>query len=190
MIERIIFMQYGNQWLIHQFDITKTYFVVKNKVVKNKRTYTSFNRCTYDEVLYKSRTVLPAFFFRRSLKDASKYQILTTSNTITFIPKYYDTSNIFIMPDLYSNAKKSFFRNLSNIVYINVQDNLLQTFRQILNDSEVNINRLYEFMCSMATTVPIQEEDFVWPHFKFNVNFQIKQHQMKSKNFLIQQKIL
>ena len=94
------------------------------------------------------------------------------------------------MPDLYSNAKKSFFRNLSNVGYINVQDNLLQTFRQILNDSEVNINRLYEFMCSMATTVPIQEEDFVWPHFKFNVNFQIKQHQMKSKNFLIQQKIL
>ena len=67
MIERIIFMQYGNQWLIHQFDITKTYFVVKNKVVKNKRTYTSFNRCTYDEVLYKLRTVLPAFFFSGDL---------------------------------------------------------------------------------------------------------------------------
>ena len=39
-------MQYGNQWLIHQFDITKTYFVVKNKVVKNKRTDTSFSRRT------------------------------------------------------------------------------------------------------------------------------------------------
>ena len=94
------------------------------------------------------------------------------------------------MPDLYSNAKKSFFRNLSNVGYINVQDNLLQTFRQILNDNEININRLYEFMCSTTTTVSIQEEDFVLPHFKFKINFQIEEHQMKSKNILIQQKIL
>ena len=52
-------MQYGNQWLINKFDITKTYF---EKIVNDKRTYTSFNRFIYDEVLYKSRMVLPAFF--------------------------------------------------------------------------------------------------------------------------------
>ena len=29
-------MQYGNQWLIHKFDITKTYF---EKIVKDKNLY-------------------------------------------------------------------------------------------------------------------------------------------------------
>ena len=51
------------------------------------------------------------FSFRGSLRDTSrKYQILTTSNTITFIPKYYGAINIFITPDLCSNANKSFAR--------------------------------------------------------------------------------
>ena len=49
--KNLIFMQYGNQWLIHKFDITKTYF---EKIVKDKRTYTSFNRFIFDEVLYNS----------------------------------------------------------------------------------------------------------------------------------------
>ena len=67
--------------------------------------------------------------------------------------------------------QKTFVRNLSYVDYINVQDNLLQTFRQILNDNEININRLYEFECSTTTTVAIQEEDFVLPDFKFKVEF-------------------
>ena len=56
----------------------------------------------------------------------------------------------FITPHLYSKAKKSFVRNLSYVGYINVQDNLLQTFRQILNNNEININRLYEFNLSVV----------------------------------------
>ena len=115
--KNLIFMQYGNQWLIHKLDLTKTYF---EKIVKDKRTYTSFNRFIFDEVLYNSWTVLPASFFMGSLRDASRYQILTTFETITFIPKYYGTSNIFITPDLYSNANKSFVRNLLYVVYISV----------------------------------------------------------------------
>ena len=85
------------------------------------------------------------FFFMGSLRDAPRYQILTTFETITFIPKYYGTSNIFITPDLYSNANKSFVRNLSYVCYIIVQDNLFQTFRQILENNEIKINRLYDF---------------------------------------------
>ena len=85
------FTQYGNQWLIHKFYITKTYF---EKFVKDKRTYTSFNRFIYHEVLYKSRTVQSAFFFREFLRDALRYQILTTFNTIPFIPKYCGSLNI------------------------------------------------------------------------------------------------
>ena len=73
--------------------------------------------------------------------------------------------------------------------YINVQDNLLQTFRQILNDNEININRLYEFECSTTTTVAIQEEDFVLPDFKFKVEFSDWTASDKVKKFLIQQKI-
>ena len=75
------------------------------------------------------------------------------------IPKYYGTSNIFLTPDLYSNANKSFVRIALYVGYINVPDNLFQTFRQILNDNEININRLYECKCSTLTTVEIQEED-------------------------------
>ena len=75
------------------------------------------------------------------------------------------------MPDHYNNANKSFVRNLSYIGYINVQDNLLQTFRQILNSNEININRLYELECSTTMAVTVQEEDFVLPDFKFKVEF-------------------
>ena len=97
------------------------------------------NRFIYNEGLYKPRTVLPAFVFRGSLRDASReYQILTSFNAITFIKKY-GALNIFVTPDLYSNANKSFDRNLSYVCYIIVQDNLFQTFRQILENNEINI---------------------------------------------------
>ena len=60
------------------------------------------------------------------------------------------------MPDLYSKANKSFVRNLSHVGYINVQDNFLQTFRQILNNNEININRLYEFNLSVVKRQQLQ----------------------------------
>lgn len=121
----------------------------------------------YDEVLYKSRLVLPGVFFRGSLRDASRYQIQTTFNTINFIPKYYGASNIFITSDLYSNAEKSFVRNFSYVGYINVQDNLLQTFRQILIDNEININRLYEFeySCSIVDNNRYSGRGFCFARF-------------------------
>ena len=70
-------MQYRKQWLIHKFDVTKTYF---EKIVKDKRTYTSFDRFIYDEVLYKSRTFLIAFFFQ----SISKRRIKKISNPDNF----------------------------------------------------------------------------------------------------------
>ena len=87
------------------------------------------------------------------------------------VPKYYGVFNIFIMPGLYTNANKSFVRNISYDGFINVKDNLLQTFRQKLNDPDLNLNRLYEFKCSRTTTVAIQKKDFALPNFKFKVKF-------------------
>ena len=176
--KHLTFMKYGNQWLIHKFDITKTCF---EKIVKDKRTFnTSFNRFIYDEVLYELRTVLPAFFQRISKR---RIKISNPGNFWNnyFVTKYYGTSDIFITPDLYSNANKSFIRNLSYVGYINVQGNLLQTFREILNGNEININRLYEFKCNTTTTVAIQEKDLVLLDFKFKVEFSDQKHRMKSK---------
>ena len=87
------------------------------------------------------------------------------------VPKYYGVFNIFIMPGLYTNANKSFVRNISYDGFINVKDNLLQAFRQKLNEPDLNLNRLYKFKCNRATTVTIQKEDFVLPNFKFKVEF-------------------
>ena len=57
--KNLIFMQYGNQWLIYQFDITRTYF---EKIVMDKRTYTSFNRFIYDEVCINHERFYLLFF--------------------------------------------------------------------------------------------------------------------------------
>ena len=92
---------------------------------------------------------------------------------MTFFPKYYGASNIFITPDLYRN----------------VQDNFLQIFRQILNDNEININILHEFKCSTTTAVAIEEEDFVLPDFKFKVEFSDQTASDGVKKLLIQKKI-
>ena len=107
---------------------------------------------------------------------------MTTFETIIFIPKCYGVENIFITPDLYSNANKFFVGNLLYAGYINVQDNL-QTFRQILNDNEININRLYEFKCSTSATVTIQEEDFVLPGVKSKVEFSHRTASDEGKKF-------
>lgn len=66
---------------------------------------------------------------------------------------------------------KSFVRNISYVGYIKVKDNILQTFRQKLNDPDLNWNRLYKFKCGRTTTVAIQKEDFVLPNLKFKVEF-------------------
>ena len=75
------------------------------------------------------------------------------------------------MPNLYTSANKFFVRNISYDGFINVKDNLLQAFRQKLNEPDLNLNRLYKFKCNRATTVTIQKEDFVLPNFKFKVEF-------------------
>ena len=122
--------------------------------------------------------MVPAFFRNRaSLQETisgripRKYQILINFNQISLLPKYYGVFNIFITPDLYTNAMKSFVRNISYVGYIKVKDNLLQTFRQKLNDPGLNWNRLYKFKCGRTKTVAIQKEDFVLPNFKFKVEF-------------------
>ena len=52
-------MQYGTQWLIYKFNITKAYF---KKVIKNGGTQ-NFHIFIYDELLYPDPTkLLPAFF--------------------------------------------------------------------------------------------------------------------------------
>ena len=65
----------------------------------------------------------------------------------------------------------SFVRNLEEIGFIRVQDNLLQAFRKKLNDPDLNINALYEFECDTSTTLSFQKEDFVLPNFKLKVEF-------------------
>ena len=72
--KNIIFMQYGTEWLIYKFNITKPYF---EKVIKNDDTR-SFHKFVYSEKLYPDPTkFLPAFFHNRaSLRDVFlvKYQ--------------------------------------------------------------------------------------------------------------------
>ena len=63
----------------------------------------------------------------------------------------------------------SFVRNLEEIGFIRVRDNLLQAFRKKLNDPDLNINALYEFECDTSTTLSFQKEDFVLPNFKLKV---------------------
>ena len=79
--------------------------------------------------------------------------------------------NIFITPELYRDANMSFVRNLKEIGFIRVQDNLLQTFRKKLNDPDLNVNALYELERDTLTMLSFQKEDFVLPNFKFKVEF-------------------
>ena len=134
----------------------------------------------YAELLfeYSASMVLPAFFTRSyTMSEAAigqvrrRYPILINHNTLSFIPKYYDALNICITPDLYKRAKQSFVRNLKEVGFLRVEDSPLETFRQMLNGNELNISRLYEFKCSIPTTVAIQEEDFVLPNFKCKAEF-------------------
>ena len=44
----MIFMQYGNEWLIHEFNMIKPYF---EKIVKKKNSTQVFHKFVYDEIL-------------------------------------------------------------------------------------------------------------------------------------------
>ena len=65
-----------------------------------------------------------------------------------------------------------------------VQDNLVQTFRQNLNDSELNLSRPYEFECGITTTVSFQKEDFILLDFKYKVEFADRTATDKVKKFV------
>ena len=55
-------MQYGTQWLIYKFNITKVYFT---KFIKNGSTQ-NFHKFFDDEILYPDPTkLLPSFFHNR-----------------------------------------------------------------------------------------------------------------------------
>ena len=127
-------MQYRNEWIIYKFNITKKYFIN----ILEKKNYLSFISSFTIKfyILAVQQDMVPAFFRNRaSLQEAisgrisRKYQILINFNQISLLPKYYGVFNIFIMPDLYTNAIKSFVRNISYVGFIKVKDNLLQTFR-------------------------------------------------------------
>ena len=61
-------MQYGNEWLIHKFNITKPYFE-KNV----KKQYSSFHKFVYDEILYPDQNKLSLAFVhnRASICEAA-----------------------------------------------------------------------------------------------------------------------
>ena len=53
-----------------------------------------------------------------------------------------------------------------------MHDNLLQTFRQKLNDPDLNLNPLYEFGCETPMTLSSQKEDFVL--LDFNIKLELE----------------
>ena len=76
--------------------------------------------------------LLPGSFHNRAtIREAaigrisSKNQILLNFTSMTFMPRYYGTSNIFITPDLYRDVNMPFVRILKKIGFIRGQNNLL-----------------------------------------------------------------
>ena len=122
-------MRYGTRWLIYKFNITKVYF---EKILKNYSTQ-SFHKFFYNEILYPDPTkLLPAFFHNRArVREAvigqmpRKYPILLVSESMHFLTRNNGTLNIFIIPELYRDAKKSFVKNLTEIGFYRVPLNLL-----------------------------------------------------------------
>ena len=57
-----------------------------------------------------------------------------------FLARNNGALNIFIMPELYRDAKKSFLKNLTEIGFYRVPYYLLQVFRNKLDDPYLNIN--------------------------------------------------
>lgn len=134
-------MQYGTQWLIYKLIITNAYF---EKFIKTGSTQ-NFHKL--HEILYPDSTkLLPAFFPNRgSIREAiisripRKYQILLGSVSLHFLTRKMVLLNIFITPELYRDAKKSFVRNLTEIGFHRVPFHLLRYFRYKLNDPYLNL---------------------------------------------------
>ena len=70
-----------------------------------------------------------------------------------FLTRKNGALNVFITPELYRDAKKSFVRNLREIGLYRVPFNLLQVFRNKLNDPHLNLNALYESECEKTTFI-------------------------------------
>ena len=167
--KKYIFMQYGTEWFIYKFNITKGYF---EKFIKNGSTQ-NFHKFIYNEILYPDPTkLLPAFFHNRaSIREEiigripRKYQILLGSVSMHFLTRNNSALDIFITPELYRNEKKSFVRNLTEIGLYRVPFNLLWVFRNKLNDPYLNLNALPEFECEKTIVTSFKEDDFVLPKF-------------------------
>ena len=76
--------------------------------------------------------LLPGSFHNRAtIREAAigrmsrKNQILLNLTSMTFMPRYYGASNIFITPDLYRDVNMSFVRIFKKSGFIRVQNNLL-----------------------------------------------------------------
>ena len=130
----IIFMQYGTEWLICKFNITKPYF---EKFINNGGAQ-NFHKFVCDEILYPDPTkLLPAFFHSRVRirqtifgRVSRKYQkTLLGSVSMFFLARNNGVLNIFITPKLCRDAKESFVKNLTEIGLCRVPYNLLQVFR-------------------------------------------------------------
>ena len=68
--------------------------------------------------------------------------------------------NIFIRPEFYRDAKKSYVRNLTEIGFYKVPFDLLRKSRYKLNDHYLNLYALYEFECEKTVVTSFKEDDF------------------------------
>ena len=87
-----------------------------------------------------------------------------------FLTRNNGALNIFITPELYRDAKKSFVKNLTEIGFYRVPLNLIWHFRYKVNDLYLNINALYEFECDKTLVTTFKGDDFVLPKFDLKSN--------------------
>ena len=156
-------MQYGTHWLICKFNTTKAHF---EKNFKNGSTQ-NFHKFIYDEMLYPASTKLLLVFFHNqvSVRVAIIGQMPRGSVSMHFLTRNNGALNMFITPELYRDAKKSFLRNLTEIGFYRVPFNLRRDFRYKLNDPYLNINALYEFERDKMVVTTFKEDDFDLPKF-------------------------
>ena len=133
----------------------------------------NFYKFVYDEILYPDPTkLLPSLFQNQvSIKESiigqipRKYPILLGSVSMLFLTRNNGALNIFITPELCSEAKKSFVRNLTEIRFYRVLLNLLRDVRYKLDDLYLKMNALYEFECDKTVVTTFKVDDFVLPKF-------------------------
>ena len=82
-----------------------------------------------------------------------------------FLTRNNGALNIFLTPESYRDAKKSFVRNLIEIGFYRVPFNLLRDFRYKLNDPYLNLNALHEFEYEKTVETSFKEDDFILPNF-------------------------